>query len=173
MYEEDNDLESVEQKENTDSQDQAVDYKALYDEAQAKADKYQWYFKKEKAKQKNANVSKNTDSTIDADALRKSIVEEVGFYSSTPTAQQYKEKIDEYVARGLSYEDSYQLVASKENPSLLIDQQTKNKTEVTDITWVPTPWTVSNDYSSMEWSNVKNLSDKEFDEYWNYKKGVK
>lgn len=145
-----------------------VDYKAMYEEANAKAEKYQWYFKKEKAKQKKD--PKETSEWLDPDSLRSSIMEEVEFFVSTPQAKEFKDSIKDYTSKWLSYDDAYRLVASKENPSLLIDQQTKNKSDVVDVTGVPADVWSASDFTWMTAAEAAKLPEDKFDEYWAYKK---
>jgi hypothetical protein len=61
--------------------------------------------------------------------MKQEIMQELKFYTTNPQAETYKEKIDEYREKGISYDDAFRIIASKENPNLLLDDQTKAKQE--------------------------------------------
>lgn len=140
--------------------------KELLDKALAEAEKYKGYFKKAKAKENNKSAN------VDMWSIKEDIMQELKFYTSYPEAEQFKEKINEYKSKWLSYEDSFKLVASKENPQVLIDQQTKAKQEISSKTldWVANTWLWWVDYSKMTAEQAVKVSDEEFDKYWESKK---
>ena len=143
--------------------------KEQYDLMQAEAEKYKGYFKKEKAKQKNVKPDSND---VDMSSIKQEIMAEVSFYTSNPNADQFKEKINVYVEKWLTHDEAYRLVASTENPSLLIDQQTKAKQaapwkELTGVAWTDAG---DVDFWSMTPEEASKLSAAEAEKFWDYKK---
>lgn len=140
-----------------------------YREMEATAEKYKGYFKKEKAKQK---TTKADSSDMDMDSIKKEIMEEVSFYTNNPNANQFKDWISEYVDKWLTHDEAYRLVASKEDPSLLIDQQTKAKLEAPakELTGVAETATGDIDYSSITPEEALKLPHEQQEKYWDYKK---
>ena len=160
--------EEVAVEEPAETAEETIDYKAEAERWKDSAEKYKWYFKKEKAKQKK----QKNDWDIDLWDLKKEIMEEVKFFTKHPEAETVKEWMQEYLEKGLSYDDAYKLAASKTDPSLLIDQQTKAKAEsgqkeLTGIAAEDWGWI---DFSSIQPNEVLNLSEEDQDKYWEYKK---
>ena len=97
-------------------------------------------------------------------------MEELRFYNSNPVAEQFKDQIDVYKEKGLSYEEAFRLTASKENPQLLLDQQSKAQNDAPSkiLDWVSTDlWT---DYDNWKAEDISKASDEEFNKYWDNQK---
>ena len=150
--------------------EETVDFKAKYEKAVEEAEKYKWYFKKEKAKQKSSKSSPKSD--VDISSIKQEIMQEVSFYTNNPKASAFKDSISEYVEKWLTHDEAYRLVASKEDPSLLIDSQTKAKQDAPkkELTWIASSdggWT---DFASMTDEEAMKLPVDKQEEYWEYKK---
>ena len=169
MTEENDVIEPTEDGEATIGGDDMVS-REQYDEALKQAEKYKWYFKKSKAKEKDKPA---TNTNVDYETMEKSIMDKMEFYSTKPDAKQYKEQINEYVGRWLSHDEAYVLAAGVENPSLLVDQQTINRQEAkrAELTWTASTDAGWADYASRTETDQKNASDEESDKYWDYKIG--
>lgn len=59
------------------------------------------------------------------------------FFESNPVAKEYESEIEKYKEKGLSYDEAFKLYAAQTNPTLLMDEQYRNKsTSTTNLTGV-------------------------------------
>jgi len=91
----DENLNVEETVEETVNEEETVDFEAKYNEALKEAEKYKGYFKKEKAKQKNAKADPKQD--VDLESLETKIMQKVDFYTTNPAARELKAEIDNYM----------------------------------------------------------------------------
>lgn len=85
------------------------------------------------------------------------------FFESNPVAKEYESEIEKYKEKGLSYDEAFKLYAAQTNPTLLMDEQYRNKsTSTTNLTGVTKEksWPVENPESISDFK-----SDKEFWEW--------
>lgn len=131
-----------------------VDYKALYEKSQADVEKWKSRFKSAKAQEKEKAQFEIDDSYIDKK------VEEKLFFQNNPTAREVEEEIKGIQSKynWMSVNDAYDLYLAKNKPELLSKSQTN--TGVEWITKDPEPE-----------KNWKEMSDTEFNERWNARKG--
>ncbi len=133
-----------------------IDYKALYEKSQADVEKWKSRFKSTKAqeKEKSAQVEID-DSYID----RK--VEEKLFFQNNPTAREVMEEIKDiqWKYNWMSVNDAYDLYLAKNKPELL-SRKPQSNLWVDGITKEPE--------AEKDW---RQMSDKEFDEWWKSRKG--
>lgn len=161
---------NVKTVEETADTEETADFEAKYNEALKEAEKYKGYFKKEKAKQKNAKADPQQD--IDLESLETKIMQKVEFYTTNPAAKELKAEIDTYMETWLSIEQAFKLAAAEKDPSLLIDQQTKAKQEAPNkvLTGVANPEAWGIDFASMTDEEAMKLPMDKQNEYWEYKK---
>ena len=165
----DENLNVEETVEETVDTEEMVDFKAKYEEALKEAEKYKGYFKKEKAKQKNA---KEEPPSVDLESLESKIMQKVEFYTTHPAAKDLKADIDSYMEAWLDIEKAYKLAAAEKDPSLLIDSQTKAKQEapkkeLTGVANADWGWI---DFASMTDTEALQLTPEQQEQYWEYKK---
>ena len=133
-----------------------VDYKALYEKSQADVEKWKSRFKSTKAQEKERTTQLEIDdSYID----RK--VEEKLFFQNNPTAREVMEEIKDiqWKYNWMSVNDAYDLYLAKNKPELL-SRKPQSNLWVDGITKEPE--------AEKSW---KDMSDKEFDEWWKSRKG--
>jgi hypothetical protein len=85
------------------------------------------------------------------------------FFESNPVAKEYEAEIEKYKEKGLSYDEAFKLYAAQTNPTLLMDEQFRNKsTSTTNLTGV----TKEKDHSTDNPESITDFkSDKEFWEW--------
>ena len=133
-----------------------VDYKALYEKSQADVEKWKSRFKSTKAQEKErATQPEIDDSYID----RK--VEEKLFFQNNPTAREVMEEIKDiqWKYNWMSVNDAYDLYLAKNKPELLSRKPQSN---------LGVDWITKEPEAEKSW---KDMSDKEFDEWWKSRKG--
>ena len=131
-----------------------VDYKALYEKEKERADKRQSRFKSAKAQEKEKAQYQIDDSYID-----KKVKEEL-FFEKNSTASEFREevkKLQEQYA-WMDAKTAFDLYLARNKPELLSQQQSAPGVE--GITKDPEP--------EKDW---RQMSDKEFDEWWRARKG--
>ena len=131
-----------------------VDYKALYEKEKERADKRQTRFKSAKAQEKEKAQYQIDDSYID-----KKVKEEL-FFEKNSTASEFREevkKLQEQYA-WMDAKTAFDLYLARNKPELLSQQQSAPGVE--GITKDPEP--------EKDW---RQMSDKEFDEWWRARKG--
>lgn len=136
-------------------ENEEVDYKALYEKSQADVEKRKSRFKSAKAQEKESKTQLEVDdSYID----RK--VEEKLFFQNNPTAREVEKEVKDIQAKfsGMSVNDAFDLYLAKNRPELLSKKQ--SNPWVDGITKEPEP--------EKDW---RQMSDKEFDEWWKARKG--
>lgn len=143
--------------------------KEEYDALMAKYEKVNGNFKKAKAKQNNKST---TTDPVDGNSLKKELREEISFYTKHPDAESHEEAIAEYRDKWLTLDEAYRLVLSKENPSSLIDPQTKAKADAgqKQLDWIANTDAWWLDFSTMTSAEALKLSYDDQDKYWDYKK---
>ena len=131
-----------------------IDYKALYEKSQADVEKWKSRFKSAKAQEKEKAQFEIDDSYIDKK------VEEKLFFQNNPTAREVEEEIKNIQSQytWMNVNDAYDLYLAKNKPELL--SQKKSNPWVEGITKEPEPE-----------KSRKDMSDKEFDEWWKARKG--
>lgn len=136
------------------SDEEEIDYKALYEKSQADVEKWKSRFKSAKAQEKEKAQFEIDDSYIDKK------VEEKLFFQNNPTAREVQEEIKNIQTKysGMNVNDAYDLYLAKNKPELLSQKQ--SNPWVDGITKDPEP--------EKSW---KEMSDKEFDEWWKARKG--
>lgn len=84
------------------------------------------------------------------------------FFSKNPMAKEFESQIDELVAsKWLTQDEAFKLYAAENNPSLLLDEQYRNKaTSTSSLTWVPKDQTI--DKSNLTAEDAKDMSPEEF-----------
>lgn len=134
--------------------EEVVDYKALYEKSQADVEKRKSRFKSAKAQEKEKASVEIDDSYIDKK------VEEKLFFQNNPTAREVEKEIKEIQSKytGMSVNDAFDLYLAKNKPELLSKKQ--SNLWVDGITKDPEP--------EKDW---RQMSDKEFDEWWKARKG--
>lgn len=147
-----------------------MDYRTLYEKEKAAHEKYKGYFKKEKAKQKDAQQEPTQE--IDINSIEAKIMQKVEFYQSHPEARELKADIDGYVSEGMDINRAFKLAAADKNPSLLIDQQTKAQEEAKqkELTGLDSGADISTDFSTWTDQDAAKASDEDFEKYWEFKK---
>lgn len=133
-----------------------VDYKAMYEKSQADVEKWKSRFKSAKAQEKERTTQVEIDdSYID----RK--VEEKLFFQNNPTAREVMEEIKDiqWMYNWMSVNDAYDLYLAKNKPELL-SKKPQSNLWVEGITKEPE--------AEKDW---RQMSDKEFDEWWKSRKG--
>ena len=131
-----------------------VDYKALYEKEKERADKRQSRFKSAKAQEKEKAQYQIDDSYID-----KKVKEEL-FFEKNSTASEFREEVKKIQSQytWMDAKTAFELYLAKNKPELLPQQQ--SSTGVEGITKDPEPE-----------KNWKEMSDKEFDDWWKARKG--
>lgn len=111
-----------------------VDYKALFEAEKENAEKW-----KNRYKSSKANEHKGWD--VNPDEIQAKIDESLGtfqFYSNNESAVELREDIESLVAKGYDRNDAFVVVASKKDPSLLLDDAKKAQLAGwTALSWVP------------------------------------
>lgn len=115
----------VETTEDVTTEVEATDWKEKYEQAEANHQKYKGYFKKEKAKQKDSPSAEG----VNVDEIESRLYNKLEFYNSNPAAKELKAEIDAYTKEGMAIDKAFKLAAAENNPSLLMDQQTINKSQ--------------------------------------------
>lgn len=119
------------------TENQEIDYKALYEEANKKfeeksnkVDELEWLIQKHKTKSKTT-TQKSNENDIDIDALLEKKLAEKDFYSKNPEMSEYKEQIQKFTSTGVvSYEQAKVLVM--QNDPSIQNREIANKTNFTE-----------------------------------------
>ena len=137
-----------------DEDDEEIDYKALYEKSQADVEKWKSRFKSAKAQEKE-----KAQYTIDDSYIDKKVKEEL-FFEKNATASEFREEVKKIQAQytWMDANTAFQLYLAKNKPELLPQQQSS--------TWVE--WVTKDPEPEKSW---KDMSDKEFDEWWRARKG--
>ena len=147
---EDKELETVVEP----TEGEEVDYKTLYEKEKERADKRQSRFKSAKAQEKE-----RAQYTIDDSYIDKKVKEEL-FFEKNNTASEFREEVKKIQSQytGMDAKTAFELYLAKNKPELL--SQTQTAPWVEGITKDPEPE-----------KNWKDMTDKEFDEFWKSRKG--
>ena len=106
---------------------------------------------------------KELEEGIAAQELEKEAIKErEDFYSNTPVAKWHEEWIEKIRAeKDLSYSEAFQLYAAQNDPTLLLDEQYRNKSQSwATITWVAKVETKTKEPKSV--SDFNDMSDDDF-----------
>ena len=138
----------------TEDDEEEIDYKALYEKSQADVEKWKSRFKSVKAQEKE-----KAQYTIDDSYIDKKVKEEL-FFEKNPTASEFREEVKKIQSQytWMDANTAFQLYLAKNKPELLPQQQS--------LTWVE--WVTKDPEPEKSW---KDMSDKEFDEWWRARKG--
>lgn len=138
----------------TEDDEDEIDYKALYEKSQADVEKWKSRFKSVKAQEKE-----KAQYTIDDSYIDKKVKEEL-FFEKNPTASEFREEVKKIQSQytWMDANTAFQLYLAKNKPELLPQQQSS--------TWVE--WVTKDPEPEKSW---KDMSDKEFDEWWRARKG--
>lgn len=138
----------------TEDDEEEIDYKALYEKSQADVEKWKSRFKSVKAQEKE-----KAQYTIDDSYIDKKVKEEL-FFEKNATASEFREEVKKIQAQytWMDANTAFQLYLAKNKPELLPQQQSS--------TWVE--WVTKDPEPEKSW---KDMSDKEFDEWWRARKG--
>ena len=138
----------------TEDDEEEIDYKALYEKSQADVEKWKSRFKSVKAQEKE-----KAQYTIDDSYIDKKVKEEL-FFEKNATASEFREEVKKIQAQytWMDANTAFQLYLAKNKPELLPQQQSS--------TWVE--WVTKDPEPEKSW---KDMSDKEFDEWWRTRKG--
>ena len=138
----------------TEDEEEEIDYKALYEKSQADVEKWKSRFKSVKAQEKE-----KAQYTIDDSYIDKKVKEEL-FFEKNATASEFREEVKKIQAQytWMDANTAFQLYLAKNKPELLPQQQSS--------TWVE--WVTKDPEPEKSW---KDMSDKEFDEWWRARKG--
>jgi len=138
----------------TEDDEEEIDYKALYEKSQADVEKWKSRFKSVKAQEKE-----KAQYTIDDSYIDKKVKEEL-FFEKNPTASEFREEVKKIQSQytWMDANTAFQLYLAKNKPELLPQQQSS--------TWVE--WVTKDPEPEKSW---KDMSDKEFDEWWRARKG--
>jgi len=138
----------------TEDDEEEIDYKALYEKSQADVEKWKSRFKSVKAQEKE-----KAQYTIDDSYIDKKVKEEL-FFEKNATASEFREEVKKIQSQytWMDANTAFQLYLAKNKPELLPQQQSS--------TWVE--WVTKDPEPEKSW---KDMSDKEFDEWWRARKG--
>lgn len=141
-------------EEAVETEEEEVDYKALYEEEKKRADKWQSRFKSAKAQEKEKAQFEIDESYIDKK------VEEKLFFQNNPTAREVEKEIRDIQSKytWMNVQDAFDLYLAKNKPELL-----STKSSNTWVEWITQDVKEDKDPSQM--------SDEEFNERWKTRKG--
>lgn len=118
---------------------QEIDYKALYEEskaeAEAKAEKVnelEGLIQKHKKKPKSEETKQDTN--IDVESIVQKTIEKERFYAENPEMSEYKDAINEFISKGLSYSDAKVLVM-RNDPTIQARKNTSNANFTDWMSW--------------------------------------
>lgn len=136
------------------TEEEEVDYKALYLKEKEAKEKWQSRFKSAKAQEKEKAQYEIDESYIDKK------VEEKLFFQNNPTAREVEKEIKEIQSKytWMNVQDAFDLYLAKNKPELLSTKQSN--------TWVE--W-ITQDVK--EDKDPTQMSDEEFDKWWKARKG--
>lgn len=84
------------------------------------------------------------------------------FYSNTPNAKWHEEGIEKIRAeKDLSYSEAFQLYAAQNDPTLLLDEQYRNKTQ----SWATLTWVAKVETKVKEPKTVSDINDMSDDDF--------
>jgi len=111
----------IEEQEEVTTQQDETDYKALYEDAKTKAEKYETRFKKT-AKDLNELKSKQsiTDNDVDVSKIVDQRINEELFFLNNPVAKEFKSEIQKVQKeKNLSTDEAFTLYLAQNKPELL------------------------------------------------------
>ena len=136
---------------NTTTEDQDVDYKALYEEKSSKVSELEWLIQKHKDKKPAKVGDKSENPSFWKEDMEK-MLNERDFYTNNPTMSEHKEAIDKFTSNGLSHNDAMTLVMA--NDSTIAARQNTNNSNFTD-------WTSGGGTKSYSQEDLYNLWQKD------------
>lgn len=136
------------------TEEEEVDYKALYLKEKEAKEKWQSRFKSAKAQEKEKAQYEIDESYIDKK------VEEKLFFQNNPTAREVEKEIKEIQSKytWMNVQDAFDLYLAKNKPELL-----STKSSNTWVEWITQDVKEDKDPSQM--------NDEEFNEWWKARKG--
>lgn len=136
------------------TEEEEVDYKALYLKEKEAKEKWQSRFKSAKAQEKEKAQYEIDESYIDKK------VEEKLFFQNNPTAREVEKEIKEIQSKytWMNVQDAFDLYLAKNKPELL-----STKSSNTWVEWITQDVKQEKDPSQM--------NDEEFNEWWKARKG--
>lgn len=136
------------------TEEEDVDYKALYLKEKEAKEKWQSRFKSAKAQEKEKAQYEIDESYIDKK------VEEKLFFQNNPTAREVEKEIKEIQSKytWMNVQDAFDLYLAKNKPELL-----STKSSNTWVEWITQDVKEEKDPSQM--------NDEEFNEWWKARKG--
>lgn len=154
--------------EETETEDEVVtdntDYKAMYEQKEAEAQKRKDRFKKAKASEWT-QPKVNEDEIINkATTAVDEKLNAINFYSQNKEAMESKEDIEALVGKGIEREKAYKYVMAEKNPELLLDDAKRNQLAGnTALNGVPAHQNPSQSIYNMSEEDIAKMSDAEFD----------
>ena len=141
-------------EEAVETEEEEVDYKALYLKEKEAKEKWQSRFKSAKAQEKEKAQYEIDESYIDKK------VEEKLFFQNNPTAREVEKEIKEIQSKytWMNVQDAFDLYLAKNRPEFL-----STKSYNTWVEWITQDVKEEKDPSQM--------SDEEFNEWWKARKG--
>lgn len=159
---------TVEETEETKTEDEVetdnTDYKSLYEQEKAEAEKWKGRFKKSKANE-NSWPKVNEDEIITkATASVDEKLNAINFYSQNKEAIESKEDIEALVGKGIDREKAYKYVMAEKNPEALLDEAKRNQLAGnTALNGVPAHQNPTQWIMNMSEEDIAKMSDSEFD----------
>ena len=141
-------------EETVETEEEEVDYKALYLKEKEAKEKWQSRFKSAKAQEKEKAQYEIDESYIDKK------VEEKLFFQNNPTAREVEKEIKEIQSKytWMNVQDAFDLYLAKNRPELL-----STKSSNTWVEWITQDVKEEKDPSQM--------NDEEFNDWWKARKG--
>lgn len=141
-------------EEAVETEEEEVDYKALYLKEKEAKEKWQSRFKSAKAQEKEKAQYEIDESYIDKK------VEEKLFFQNNPTAREVEKEIKEIQSKytWMNVQDAFDLYLAKNRPELL-----STKSSNTWVEWIT--------QDVKEEKDPIQMSDEEFNEWWKARKG--
>lgn len=122
-----------------------VNYEALYNESQEKINNLEWLIVKHKQEAKVEPEVKNEWVGISQEDVKR-LLDEEKFYSNNPGLSEYREELNKYTSKGLSYDQAKTLL-EQDDPAII----NKTKTNSLGVTaWVNTSENVYSDVALAE-----------------------
>ena len=113
---------------------------------------------------------KELEEGIAAQELEKEAQKEKeDFYSKTPNAKWHEEWIEKIRAeKDLSYSEAFQLYAAQNDPTLLLDEQYRNKSQ----SWASLTWVAKTDMKVTEPKTVSDINEMSDDDFLAWSDGM-
>lgn len=117
---------------NTTNDNQEIDYKALYEEKEAKVSELEWLIQKHKTKEKKKPETQAPN--IDIDEIMEKKLAERDFFKNNPEMLEHKDAIQKLTSTGLvDYKQAKAAIIEKD--PTIANRQVANQTNFTDSSW--------------------------------------